>query len=74
MSQEYSEQIETYKTFERVQTQDSVIENLYIPESPKFLVLDENGKLRYIFQDFPYKGSSNRPIDPRIIAIFEILK
>lgn len=50
------------------------IENLSIPESPKFLVLDENGKLRYIFQDFPDKRSAHRPIEPRIIAIFDILK
>jgi len=50
------------------------IENLSIPESPKFLVLDENGKLRYIFQDFPDKRSTNEPIDSRIMAIFDILK
>lgn len=50
------------------------IKNLSIPESPKFLVLDENGKLRYIFQDFPDKRSTNRPIDSRIMAIFDILK
>ncbi len=50
------------------------IENLSIPDSPKFLVLDENGKLRYIFQDFPDKRSTNQPIDSRIMAIFEILR
>ncbi|MGB7393317.1 MAG: hypothetical protein WA913_02880 [Pricia sp.] len=50
------------------------IENISIPESPKFLVLDERGILRYIFQDFPDKRSTNRPIDPDNIAIFEILK
>lgn len=50
------------------------IENLSIPESPKFLVLDESGKLRYIFQDFPDKRSTNQPIDSRIVAIFDILK
>ncbi len=50
------------------------IENLSIPESPKFLVLDENGKLRYIFQDFPDKRSTNQPIDSRIMAIFDILR
>lgn len=50
------------------------IENLSIPESPKFLVLDESGKLRYIFQDFPDKRSANQPIDSRIMAIFDILK
>ncbi|MGB6151265.1 MAG: hypothetical protein WBG48_04675 [Pricia sp.] len=50
------------------------IENLSIPESPKFLVLDESGKLRYIFQDFPDKRSTNQPIDPKIVAIYDILK
>ncbi|WP_373519728.1 hypothetical protein [Pricia sp.] len=50
------------------------IENLSIPESPKFLVLDEKGKLRFIFQDFPDKRSTNQPIDSRIMAIFDILK
>lgn len=50
------------------------IENLSIPESPKFLVIDESGKLRYIFPDFPDKRSTNQPIDSRIMAIFDILK
>ncbi len=50
------------------------IENLSIPESPKFLVLDESGKLQYIFPDFPDKESANVPIDSRITAIFDILK
>lgn len=50
------------------------IENISIPESPKFLVLDENGKLRYIFQDFPDKQSTVRPIDPEHLKIFDILK
>lgn len=50
------------------------IENLSIPESPKFLVLDENGNLRYIFQDFPDKKSTDQPIDSRIVAIYDIMK
>jgi len=50
------------------------IENISIPESPKFLVLDERGILRYIFQDFPDKRSTNRPIDPQNMEIFDILK
>ncbi|HDZ15296.1 hypothetical protein LCGC14_1291500 [marine sediment metagenome] len=50
------------------------IENLSIPESPKFLVLDEKGKLRYIFQEFPHKKSTDQPIDSKIIEIFDILK
>ena len=50
------------------------IENLSIPESPKFLVLDEKGKLRYIFQEFPHKKSTDQPIDSKIVEIFDILK
>ena len=50
------------------------IENLSIPESPKFLVLDETGKVKYIFQDFPDKKSVNKPIDAKIMAIYDILK
>jgi hypothetical protein len=50
------------------------INNISIPESPKFLVLDERGILRYIFQDFPDKRTTNRPIDPSNVEIFEILK
>lgn len=50
------------------------IKNISVPESPKFLVIDERGILRYIFQDFPDKRDTNRPIDPRTNLIFEILK
>ena len=50
------------------------IENLSIPESPKFLVLDDNGNLQYIFQEFPDKKSANQPIDAKILEIFDILK
>ena len=50
------------------------IENISIPEDPKFLVLDETGKLRYIFQQFPDKNSTTTPIDPVHLAIFDILK
>lgn len=50
------------------------IENISIPESPKFLVLDERGILRYIFQDFPDKKSSATPLNPIHSQIFDILK
>ena len=50
------------------------IQNISVPESPKFLVIDERGILRYIFQDFPDKRDTNRPIDPRTNLIYEILK
>ncbi|NNE76348.1 MAG: hypothetical protein HKN31_04670 [Pricia sp.] len=50
------------------------IENISVPESPKFLVLDETGKLRYIFQDFPDKRNTTAPIDSVHIKVFDILK
>jgi len=50
------------------------IDNISIPEDPKFLVLDETGKLRYIFQQFPDKSSLTTPIDPVHLDIFDILK
>jgi len=53
---------------------DWYIDNISIPESPKFLVIDEQGKLRYIFQHFPDKRSSTTPIDSVHIKIFDILK
>ena len=53
---------------------DWYIDNISIPESPKFLVIDEQGKLRYIFQDFPDKRSSTTPIDSVHVKIFDILK
>lgn len=50
------------------------IANISVPESPKFLIMDEGGKLRYIFQDFPDKRSTATPIDSVHIKIFDILK
>lgn len=50
------------------------IKNISIPESPKFLVLDEQGRLRYIFQTFPDEKSTTKPIDPEHLNIFDILK
>lgn len=50
------------------------IDNISIPEDPKFLVLDETGKLRYIFQQFPDKNSTTTPLDSVHIKIFELLK
>ena len=53
---------------------DWYIANISIPESPKFLVMDEQGKLRYIFQDFPDKRAMNTPVDSVHLDIFDILK
>ncbi|WP_149273995.1 hypothetical protein [Pareuzebyella sediminis] len=50
------------------------IKNISIPESPKFLVLDEQGKLRYIFQTFPDRKSNARPMNPEHLKIFDLLK
>lgn len=50
------------------------IDNISIPEDPKFLVLDETGKLRYIYQQFPDKNSTTTPIDSVHLKIFDILK
>jgi len=50
------------------------IDNISIPEDPKFLVLDETGKLCYIFQQFPNKNSTTKPLDSVHIKIFDILK
>lgn len=50
------------------------IDNISIPEDPKFLVLDETGKLSYIFQQFPDKHSTTTPLDSVHIKIFDILK
>ncbi|MDB2607195.1 hypothetical protein N9Y48_05405, partial [Zobellia sp.] len=50
------------------------IDNISIPESPKFLVLDESGNLKYIFQEFPQKEDVSRPLDPIHLKIYDILK
>ena len=50
------------------------IKNISVPEDPKFLVLDENGNLKYIFQQFPDKKSTTLPLDPVNYQIYEMLK
>ena len=50
------------------------IKNLSIPETPKFLVIDEFSRLRYIFPTFPDKRSTELPLDPINAEIFELLK
>lgn len=49
------------------------IKNISLPESPKFLVLDEKGKVRYIFQKFPDRHDGTSPIDLTHREIFDIL-
>ncbi|MGS0525623.1 TlpA family protein disulfide reductase [Zobellia nedashkovskayae] len=50
------------------------IDNISIPESPKFLVLDETGNLKYIFQEFPQKEDIIQPLDPVHLKIYDILR
>lgn len=50
------------------------IKNISVPEDPKFLVLDQNGTLKYIFQSFPDKYCTTVPVDPQNREIFDILR
>lgn len=50
------------------------IKNLSVPEEPKFLVLDQKGTLKYIFQSFPDRFCTATPMDPRNREIFDILR